>query len=196
MLSQGTPMMLGGDEWLRTQYGNNNAYTSASDNEWAWFRWGEWTSENGNNVYRHRMHDFVRQLIRLRKSHPAAFSPEDWGAGAPISWLSPAGAPADGATWGSRAIQVHYGGEDPVVLLINQEPGPVTFNLPGGSWGMVIDTQAYYDRPGRNGEPTGWFDENPDADPFVSRNIRLDDPQPVAGSYTVEPRSMVVLESL
>jgi glycogen operon protein len=197
LLSQGTPMMLGGDEWMRTQYGNNNAYTTASDNEWAWFRWGEWTSENGNNVFRHRMYDFVRQVIRLRKDHPDAFSPGDWGAGAPLTWLDPSGAPADGTTWGGRAITVFYGGDDPVALLINQVPDQqVTFTLPPGDWGMVVDTQAYYDLPGRNGEPTGWFDENPDADPFVSRNARVDDPLPVQGTYTLQPRTMVVLESL
>ena len=73
----------------------------------------------------------------------------------------------------------------------------MTFTLPSSSgWGVVIDTQSYYDLPGRTGEPTGWFDENPDADPFRSRNARIDDPTPVSGSYTVQPRSIVVLESL
>ena len=42
-------MMLGGDEWMRTQYGNN-AYTTWADNEWNWFRWGEWTSRNQQHV--------------------------------------------------------------------------------------------------------------------------------------------------
>ena len=35
----------GGDEWMRTQYGNNNAYSDWADNEWNWFRWGEWQSQ-------------------------------------------------------------------------------------------------------------------------------------------------------
>ncbi len=42
MISHGTPMLLGGDEWMRSQYGNNNAYSTGADNEWNWFRWGEW----------------------------------------------------------------------------------------------------------------------------------------------------------
>lgn len=197
MLSQGTPMMLGGDEWMRTQYGNNNAYTTWSDNEWAWFRWGEWTSENRNNVFRHRNHDFVRQIIALRKRHPAAFAPDGWDDGAPIEWLSETGAPADDGTWGSRHIARVHRGDDPIALLINLEQGPVTFALPGGAnWGVVVDTQAYFDLPGRSGEPSGWFDENPDADPFRTMNARIDDPLPVDGSYTVQPRSIVVLESL
>ena len=197
LLSNGTPMMLGGDEWMRTQYGNNNAYTTGSDNEWAWFRWSEWTSENRNNVFRHRMHDFVRDLLTLRREHASAFSPREWGSGMPITWLDEHGGPASGATWGSRHMQVFWddaGGEPRIAMLINMEQGPTTFRIPGGvDWGVVVDTQAYYDRPGRSGEPTGWFDENPDADPFQSRNITLDDPTPVSGVYTVEPRSIVVL---
>jgi glycogen operon protein len=195
LLSQGTPLILGGDEWMRTQYGNNNAWTSQSDNEWAWFRWGEWTSENKNNVFRHRMHDFVRQLIALRKRHEDAFAPTEYGGGPPITWLAPSGAPADGATWGGRSIQMVHGGDDPVALLINMEAGPVTFTLPPGSWEVAVDTQAYYDLPGRNGEPTGYFDDHPDADPFVSANIHLDGAEPVTGSYTLQPRTIVVLES-
>jgi isoamylase len=198
MLSQGTPMMLGGDEWMRTQYGNNNAYSAWADNEWNWFRWGEWTSQNRNNVFRHRMHDFVRQLIELRKRHPAAFAPEDWEQGvAELQWLAPSGGEAQGENWASRNLALLYGGEDPILLLFNLEQGPVTFTLPSSSsWGMVIDTQSYYDLPGRSGEPTGWFDENPDADPFQSKNVRIDDPLPVSGSYTVQPRSIVVMESM
>ena len=42
LTSHGTPLLLGGDEWIRTQYGNNNAYSTWADNEWNWFRWGEW----------------------------------------------------------------------------------------------------------------------------------------------------------
>ncbi|MCA9494008.1 MAG: glycosyl hydrolase, partial [Myxococcales bacterium] len=58
LISQGTPMMLGGDEWMRTQYGNNNAYSTWADNEWNWHRWGEWQSTYA--WHRARMHDFVR----------------------------------------------------------------------------------------------------------------------------------------
>jgi isoamylase len=197
MLSQGTPMMLGGDEWMRTQYGNNNAYTTWSDNEWNWFRWGEWTSANRNNVFRLRMHDFVRDVIELRKRHRAAFSPRSYDERVDIQWLGANGQPAQDDTWGSRHMMMVHGGDDPIALLINMEQGPVTFTLPqSASWGVVIDTQAYYDLPGMAGEPTGWFDENPDADATQSANVRIDDPLPVSGAYEVPPRSIVVLESL
>ena len=58
-ISQGTPLVFGGDEWMRTQFGNNNAYSTWADNEWNWFRWGEW--RNVTATQRYRMHDFVRE---------------------------------------------------------------------------------------------------------------------------------------
>ncbi len=203
LTSQGTPMMLGGDEWMRTKYGNNNSYSDSSDNEWNWFRWGEWTSENRNNVYRHRMHDFVRNLIRFRKDHGYAFAPEDWGAGMPFSWKNEFNNEADDLTWSSRHIMMHYyddgnfGGMPEIAILINMEGGPVSFDLPGGrDWGVVVDTQAYYDLPGRSGEATGWFDENPDADDKLSRNITLDEPAQVRGAYEVPANTIVILEQM
>ncbi len=62
LLSQGVPLMLGGDEFLRTQYGNNNAW--CQDNEVSWFDW----NLAGRNADFLR---FVRELIALRKRHPA-----------------------------------------------------------------------------------------------------------------------------
>ena len=201
MTSHGTPMMLGGDEWMRTKYGNNNSYTTWSDNEWNWFRWGEWTSGNANNVYRHRMHDFVRDLIRFRLEHTYALSPKTWGGGMPFAWKDANNQDATDATWAGRAIMMHYyddgswGDENELALLVNQHDYPVEFTLPGGrDWAVVIDTQPYYDLPGRSGEPTGWFDDNLDAEPTESRNIWLEDPQPVSGTYTVQPRSIVIVE--
>ena len=89
----------------------------------------------------------------------------------------------------------NFGGLPEIAILMNMESGPVSFELPGGrDWGVVIDTQAYYDLPGRSGEATGWFDENPDADAFQSRNIQLDDPTIVSGSYEVPANTIIVLE--
>src|SRR5690606_23701670 len=58
----GTPMLLGGDEFGRTQHGNNNAY--CQDNELTWYDW-EWTPDQ------HRRYEFVRRLLHLRRTHPA-----------------------------------------------------------------------------------------------------------------------------
>ena len=65
LISHGTPLLLGGDEWMRTQHGNNNAYSTGADNPFNWFQWGTWQQ----NSERLRMHDFVRDLIRLRQEH-------------------------------------------------------------------------------------------------------------------------------
>ena len=62
LLAQGTPMLLGGDEFGRTQMGNNNAY--CQDNEINWFDW-EGITEDGRVLTA-----FVRRLIALRKAHP------------------------------------------------------------------------------------------------------------------------------
>lgn len=61
LISQGTPMLLGGDEFRRGQQGNNNAY--CQDNDISWFDWGN-CSLNSALV------SFTRKAIRLRKNHP------------------------------------------------------------------------------------------------------------------------------
>jgi glycogen operon protein len=62
MLSQGVPMLLAGDEFLRTQGGNNNAW--CQDNETSWVDWS--LAEENKGFLR-----FTRELIRLRRRHPA-----------------------------------------------------------------------------------------------------------------------------
>src|SRR6202008_4571312 len=61
MLSQGTPMLLAGDEFRRTQRGNNNAY--CQDNEISWFDWN--IGEKGKSLVQ-----FVRKLTNLRHEYP------------------------------------------------------------------------------------------------------------------------------
>lgn len=85
MLSQGVPMLTAGDEFKRTQSGNNNAY--CQDNEISWLNWG-YAAENRSFL------DFVERLIRFRKDHPVFrrgyfFQGKDLGSdGLPdIKWL-------------------------------------------------------------------------------------------------------------
>jgi isoamylase len=61
-VSQGTPMLLGGDEFRRTQGGNNNAY--CQDNEVSWFDWGLLDRYA-------EIHRFTRAMIRFRRAHPS-----------------------------------------------------------------------------------------------------------------------------
>jgi pullulanase/glycogen debranching enzyme len=60
LFSHGTPMLLGGDEFGRTQHGNNNAY--AQDNELSWFDWAQALSPAGSE-----QRAFVARLIQLRR---------------------------------------------------------------------------------------------------------------------------------
>jgi isoamylase len=186
MVSHGSPMLYGGDEWMRTQLGNNNAYTTGGDNEFNWFDWGAWEA----NDEKHRMHDFVRQLTRFRKEHGYALAPEDWGKGAPFAWKSPLN--DDNVNWNGKSLMLHYydktkGPE--LAILINLEQGQVDFTLPQGrTWKRLLDTQQYFDLPATltaQGKPAR-----------QSANIELDAPTPVPGAtYGVPPRSIVILES-
>jgi isoamylase len=81
-LSQGVPMMLGGDELGRTQRGNNNAY--CQDNEVSWF---DWASAD------HELLAFARQLAALRRVHPG-FRRRGWFQGRPIRHGAPQGGPS------------------------------------------------------------------------------------------------------
>lgn len=200
-ISHGTPMILGGDEWIRTQYGNNNAYTIWSDNEWNWHRWGEWMSTYA--WMRHRMHDFVRDLGRLRRERSYALSPLGWGTGMPFYWKTADNVDMGAGDWSTkRHTMIHYVAEGDfadkpeLLVLINMERGPVTFTLPGGrTWGRLVDTQSYYDSPGSIDESGGYFDDFPTEDPYASANITLDAPLVLTEpTYTVVGSSIVILE--
>ncbi|MSP16093.1 MAG: glycosyl hydrolase [Myxococcales bacterium] len=185
MISHGTPMLLGGDEWMRTQLGNNNAYSTGADSEFNWYDWGSWQAADE----RHRMHDFVRDINRFRRDHFYALAPPDYGAGAPFSWKSAAN--TDAVNWNGRHVMLHYhdatrGAE--LAILINLERGPVTFTLPSGrSWVRLVDTQAYFDTEPFVGESGA---------PRVSANISLDEPAVLPdATYGAAASSIVILEA-
>ncbi|MCL2196104.1 MAG: glycogen debranching protein GlgX [Treponema sp.] len=67
MVSLGTPMILGGDEFGRTQSGNNNAY--CQDNEISWYNWS--LLEKNQGLYR-----FIKEMIAFRRRHPGFMRPE------------------------------------------------------------------------------------------------------------------------
>ncbi|MHB1844058.1 MAG: alpha-amylase family glycosyl hydrolase [Deltaproteobacteria bacterium] len=185
LVSHGTPLLLGGDEWMRTQFGNNNAYSSLADNAYNWFDWGTWQAAPERN----RMHDFVRQLIALRKQFSYALAPAGWGTGAPVSWEDAvAGKPAN---WGSRHLAMHYppsalGPE--LDILINLETTATTFTLPAApSWVRLVDTQTTFDEDA--------YFQGSGLSPNGSQNASLGSPVPVpGGSYVVQPRSIAILQ--
>ncbi len=139
MLSRGVPMLSGGDEFRRSQRGNNNAY--CQDNELSWYDWS--LARRNGGLLR-----FSRELIALRKRHPV-LSAEYFYTAEEITWFDPEGADPD---WHSEARTlgcILHGGrfEDArLCLLFNAEPHAVEFRLPGGRsgrpWRRVVDTAA------------------------------------------------------
>jgi glycogen operon protein len=157
-LSQGIPMLLGGDEMGHTQGGNNNAY--CQDNEISWLDWEGADRE---------LIAFTAELIHFRRGHPV-FRRRRWFLGAPIrgsaardiGWLRPDGEEMGEADWRNPtacALGVFLNGEaiasvdergEPVVddsfyLMLNAGPEERAFRLPdrphwGRLWGKVLDT--------------------------------------------------------
>jgi len=181
-ISHGTPMLFGGDEWMRTQLGNNNAYSSGADSAFNWFDWGAWAP----SFPRQRMHDFVRSLIAFRKANQHAFAPPAYGEGAPFAWKSAGN--TDQVDWNSRHLMQHYfdreqGSE--VLILINMESSGIDFTLPGGTaWRRVIDTQSFFDSDAHF--------STVGQDPRTSANFDSAG-VPAAGSFHAVARSIVVL---
>ncbi len=158
LLSQGVPMLLGGDEMGRTQAGNNNAY--CQDNEMSWVDW-DLDPENAALL------DFTRHLIALRREHPV-FHRRDFFGGADtpgdlpdIRWMRPDGREMSERDWNRedlRVLGVFLNGEridspgpmgepvldDSFVLLFNAGHEPTRFRLParrfGNRWRQVLST--------------------------------------------------------
>jgi isoamylase len=151
MLSIGVPMLLMGDEYARTQGGNNNAY--AQDNETSWMDWD--VAHSGDP----HLLAFLRALTELRRSYDV-FARRDFLNGAIIQgrglkdiyWLAPEGREMTAQDWEQdlrRALGLQLGNqseeETRFLLLLNADPEDVTFTLPprfpGTSWVQVLDTR-------------------------------------------------------
>jgi isoamylase len=148
LLSQGTPMLLMGDEVLRSQGGNNNAY--CQDNEIAWLRWGKLDSRA------EAFQAFVRGLIHVRKSRPLLRQTQflhgneiDKGV-LDVTWVRADGeemTPEDWFNEINRSVGLmladRSGAE--VLLLVNAYHEGVAFEMPGAphprSWRLVVDTE-------------------------------------------------------
>ena len=157
LLSQGVPMLVGGDEMGRTQQGNNNAY--CQDNAISWYDW--------DSTDRFLL-GFTKRLIGLRNQHPV-FRRRRWFEGRrthgawvnDIGWYNTDGAPMSDEDWNigyARSLAVFLNGkliptpgprgekveDDSFVLLFNAHTKPVTFSVPddlsGFEWQVVLDT--------------------------------------------------------
>jgi len=181
-LSQGVPMLLGGDELGRTQKGNNNAY--CQDNEISWFDWDQIDQP---------LLDFARWIIAFRRDHPL-FRRRRWFQGRPIrgtldiGWFKPDGksmTDEDWDAWHARSLGVFLNGkaiqshdergrlitDDSFLLLFNAHYEAVDWLIPkeyGRAWSLILDTARL------QGEP---------------------EPRPVARRVTTQERSMMLLEA-
>ncbi len=134
MLSQGTPMLLGGDELGRTQKGNNNAY--CLDNETSWFDW---------SAVDESLTEFVRELTALRRSS-AVFRQRDWLDEDDAQWFSPSGEPMTTPQWddpegcGLQLLLLGPSVEQDRLVVLHEGDEPEEFTLPKGEWNPLLTT--------------------------------------------------------
>ncbi len=131
-LSRGVPMMTAGDEFGRTQHGNNNAY--CQDNGGFWLDWA-----NADDA----LIEFVAELSRLRREHAllranAFLTGRPTADGLPLDalWLKPDGAPISDGEWGDLdAFALLLSGREASLLIaINRGRNSTCLSFPDGDW--------------------------------------------------------------
>jgi isoamylase len=159
LLSQGTPMMVAGDEFGRTQHGNNNAY--CQDDEISWLNWD--LKEKGQHLI-----EFTRKLTGFRHKYPILRRNlflngdciEELGV-KDVTWINANGLEMEDRNWGDKGMRCfgmlidgrapvsgvrQRGKEATLLIVINDHSDMVNFTLPeaaGGSvWSLLIDTNA------------------------------------------------------
>lgn len=136
MISAGTPMFVAGDEFGRTQYGNNNAYCQDSEISWVDWDWEDWQAQ---------VCDTVRMLIKMRKEHPV-MRPERFLTGMvhddvipDVSWYDSCGKSLTDHSWHdpqNRVLQMLRSGQAlgdvDLLVAINATAEEATVTLPAG----------------------------------------------------------------
>jgi isoamylase len=164
MLSNGIPMVRAGDEFLNTQFGNNNPYNQ--DNEISWLDWSQ--LQANQDIFR-----FFKGMIAFRKSHPSLCRSRFWRED--ISWYG-VGRTVD-LSQDSRSLAFCLHGasqdDDDIYVMINAYWQALQFQIQEGTaqdWVRIVDTDL----------------STPDD--FSDSGLPLQQP-----SYRVGPRSIVVL---
>jgi glycogen operon protein len=168
LVSQGTPMIMAGDEFGRTQKGNNNAY--CQDNEISWVDW------DGIDPEEWAFQSFIKRLIAFRKEHPVLrrdfylhgqYTAEETGL-SDIQWVNPTGSLMSDDCWqqenalcvgmllsGDAIDRKHKfasaEADQTLLTIINANPQDVAFRLPlantGAGWAIQIDTSQPETQP-------------------------------------------------
>jgi glycogen operon protein len=179
LLSHGVPMILAGDEALKTQKGNNNCY--CQDNELSWFDWNM-TGKNSD------MLRFVTGMIAFRRRHPCLMrkhfltGKKRRGAAFPdVAWH---GIKLNEPLWNDPEARIlaytlgrQTNEEEDIHIIFNMSDRPVEMPLPplsGRAWHRAVDT----------GQPSSGDISGPGDQVSVTENV-----------YPVSPRSVVVFES-
>ena len=194
LLSQGTPMLSHGDEFGRTQDGNNNVY--CQDNELAWMDWSMLKEEKSA-----AMLGFTKRVLAIRNHHPV-FRRKRFLAGGPlgadvkerdIAWLVPSGRLMTQDDWDhdfGRALMVYLNGnaitettsrgeritDDSFIMIFNSHDGEIEFTLPtkdlGATWRLMVDTA--------------------DSGGYPAEETLIE----AEGTITVQPRSTLILRQV
>ena len=196
-LSQGVPMLCAGDEWSRTQRGNNNAY--CQDNATNWFDW-RWNDEQ-EALFR-----FTKYLIALRRAHPLLHRADFFqgrlihGAAEDICWLRPDGTMLSDNEWehgvlgcvgvllndttaNLRDERGQLLRDDQFLLVVNVQTTATEFTLPpGSSWLVVFDTSeaVIAERPAADAR----LPLAPQTLVLLRRQVAIDEPITALPSHT------------
>ena len=164
MLSNGIPMFRAGDEFLNTQFGNNNPYNQ--DNEIGWLEWSQ--LQLNQDIFR-----FFKSMIGFRKSHPSLCRSRFWRED--ISWYGVGRSVDLSPDSRSLAFCLHGAsqGDDDIYVMVNGYWQALPFEIQEGradDWARVVDT------------------DQPSPLDFSEPELPLQESR-----YQVEPRSIVVL---
>ena len=136
LISRGVPMLLGGDEFRRTQGGNNNAW--CQDNETSWYDW--------SCLAKHKeIFHFTRGLIAFRCAHPI-LSKEQFYTDAEIHWFGPYGGTPNWTDPNAKqfACLIHEDEQHKLFLMFNAGTVTIDFGLPflpsRAQWHLAVDT--------------------------------------------------------
>jgi glycogen operon protein len=165
LLSQGTPMLLAGDEFGRTQKGNNNAY--CQDNEISWLDWNLGDDAKDLLSFTKRLVELRRAFPTLRKTRFLTGQRDEELDVCDVMWINANGGPMQEEHWKDPTMMCfgmyldgraqktgirRHGEDETVLIVVNSFDGLVDFTLPeaphGSKWALLTDTNIPDGAPG------------------------------------------------